>query len=365
MKVLYIVYIDLKTEQSGSEVRPVKMYNAFIKAGMDVKLLSGDQGLKNIKSRIIRKRKVNEIIEWLKSERPDFCYIEPTTGPIVNRSDIKLIEILHKLEIPTAYFFRDCYYKFKELFPLKGPLRNIKSIILDCLWRRTEKTLKKVDIIYFPAVTSTIKQIFSYKNMISLPPAAENKYLENKKLTNTCIYVGGISESYGIHMLLESFQLLNSGSKQYSLILVCRKEEYVKLDSPLKSANWLEVVHTSGKELEKYYQKASIALIPRQNNVYSHMSISIKLFEYIGFGLPIVMVNSEEMAKIVKKYNIGMVTSFSPLEFSEAIKSMLSNQNEYNIYRENLKGALYENLWISRIEKIKKDLLETRIKNET
>lgn len=44
---------------------------------------------------------------------------------------------------------------------------------------------------------------------------------------------------------------------------------------------------------------------------------------------------------------------------------MLSNQKEYNIYRENLRAALCGNLWILCIEKIKKDLLKNRIKNET
>ena len=45
MRVLYINYIDMDAVTSGSKVRPVKMYQAFLDEGHEVKLLTGAQSI--------------------------------------------------------------------------------------------------------------------------------------------------------------------------------------------------------------------------------------------------------------------------------------------------------------------------------
>lgn len=43
MNILYITYIDFKDVNSGSSVRPQKIYETLVASGHNVKLLSGSQ----------------------------------------------------------------------------------------------------------------------------------------------------------------------------------------------------------------------------------------------------------------------------------------------------------------------------------
>ena len=44
--ILYITFVDFNEQKSGSSVRPKKMYDAFIRLGIKIKLLEGQQNRK-------------------------------------------------------------------------------------------------------------------------------------------------------------------------------------------------------------------------------------------------------------------------------------------------------------------------------
>lgn len=111
MNILYITYVDMNNITSGSSVRPVRMYQAFLDEGHSVKLLSGQCGRNDEPA---RKKAVLEIMDWLENHRPDLCYIESPTYPIMFQCDYDLIRKLHKMHVSTGYFCRS--------FPLLGKI---------------------------------------------------------------------------------------------------------------------------------------------------------------------------------------------------------------------------------------------------
>lgn len=55
-------------------------------------------------------------------------------------------------------------------------------------------------------------------------------------------------------------------------------------------------------------------------------------------GLPVVISDFPEMAKIVKKYEVGEVFNpEEPQDISRAINSLLSDSDKYKRYKENTK----------------------------
>ena len=68
MKVLYIAYIDFKATQSGSAVRPQRMYRAFLEEGYEVKLLAISQNRIDWPR---RRKAIREVMEWLDTNTPD------------------------------------------------------------------------------------------------------------------------------------------------------------------------------------------------------------------------------------------------------------------------------------------------------
>ena len=91
-ELLYITFINIESPpDSGSAVRPLKMLQAFKELGVQVKVISGQTN--RIQE---RKLAVKEAMDYLKLHSPDFCYIEPPSGPMFYSGDLNLIRLLHR-----------------------------------------------------------------------------------------------------------------------------------------------------------------------------------------------------------------------------------------------------------------------------
>lgn len=354
--VLYITFSDLADVSSGSGVRPAAMYQAFLERGYTVKLLSGGCGRHQGKS---RRAAVKEIECWLQNNRPDFCYIESSTYPIFYRCDYTLIYRIACMKIPVAYFYRDFYRKFPDLFPRRTDLMGrLKDLYLDFLQWRTDRLLRCVDIVYLPS--DRCKKLFSYKRMEALPPAGENRIVEKTENRKTCIYVGGVSFRYGIQTIMESFRILNKNAEpqgQYRLILVCREREYKDYQQEIGQYPWLEIHHASGEQLIPLYRRADVGLIALHHDAYGELAVGIKLFQYFSFGLPVVSTDVAAMKSLILGAKAGVVAKETPLDFAKAIRSILDDDTVLETYCENVrKSLLAEHLWVHRVDQIERDL---------
>ena len=349
--MLYICYIDIEKEKllSGSSVRPSKMLEAFKQLGYNVIPLTGEQVKKD---RVHDIKKLKDSIDRIKI---DFCYIESPTYPIIRHSDRALIKYIHKKGIPIGYFYRDFYRKFPKLFPKRKNFTGfIKEIGLDFLQFLTDKVLNCCDIIYLPS--DECKYLFNYKKMKALPPAGED-HLNKKTFNYTGIYVGGISEGYGIKLLFQIFDMLYSIDSRYKLILVCRKEEWDNIDLKYKNVPWIEVLHLSSGKLSTVYDRASFALSCKEKTSYNEFAVSVKVFEYLSYGLPQLNVDSAAIKKFIDKENIGFALDENPKLFVDAIEKIRKDPEMYSKICYNIKDALLNrHLWISRAEKVTSDL---------
>ena len=357
MLILYINYIDMDSVTSGSKVRPVKMYQAFLDEGHEVKLLTGAQSIAERKK---RRAAVAEVRRWLDTNRPDICYIESPPYPILLRCDVALIRKIHRMGIPVGYFYRDFYRKFPELYPRrKDFVGGLKELWLDILQRRTDNALKCVDVVYFPSAECA--EYFAYRDMRPLPPAGENALTERHPEEKTAIYVGGLEEGYGVGMLLDAFACLNHEVNSYTLLLVCRKAEWDTFESPWKSAPWLEVHHASGAGLEPLYDRAAVSVIPVRPTAYTHFAVNVKLFDYLGHGLPVVVTETRAISAIVRENGIGLVTPYETEAMANALQSVMNNPEERKELEKRCAEALKNgNLWVHRVRRIVSDLEEKR-----
>ena len=356
MKLLYITYIDFDGKgKSGSSVRPQKMYKAFLQMGLDVKLLECQQN--KFKE---RRKRVKEILHWLDNNTHDLCYIESPSGPIFNQIDLKLIKKVHKMGIPIGYFYRDAFW----LFPEKQKNINIiKRAVIYYLNLKSLYIIKKCcDIVYFS--TESTKQLFARFNFNKcelLPPAAFiipcTKKQDDKK--NTCIFVGGVSYDYGTDILIEAFKILNNNGGKYNLILICRENDYKNFFPEPLDFEWLKVIHESGDALEKHYSLAEVGLMPARKTPYMNIAMSVKIFEYIGHGLPIISTNTTEMGKFVLENEVGIVCEDNPESLANAIEYFFSCNNRCDMLR-NVEKIAQKNTWECRAIQVMDELLKLK-----
>lgn len=355
MKVLFISYVDFGAVESGSAVRPQQMYRAFVERGHEVTLLSGSIGRGCGRT---RKEAVDRILAWLDGERPNLCYIESPTYPLLHECDYALIRRLCAMKIPTAYFYRDFYRRFPALFPRRtDALGRLKELYLDFMQGRTDRLLRRVDIVYFPSAACT--KMFSYRRMLPLPPAGEDHVPSPHPNNRTCIYVGGVSASYGIGLLIDSFRLLNAGGCRYRLILVCREGEYERERERIGEHEWLTVCHASGAALEPLYAQADVGLLSLVDNEYNNFAVGTKLFQYLSYGLPVLSTDVEAMRELIEADGLGLTAAGDPESYAAAIRSLLDDDERLASARERAVRALRErHLWVHRVDRIVRELTE-------
>ena len=357
MKVLYIVLNDLGRKDSGSGVRPNCMLEAFLERGHEVHVMSGSQ---DIKDRKIRQEAVRKAKAWVEANNPDFCYIESSTYPIMHSCDYGMIRYLARKKIPTSYFYRDIYRILpNQVSTREGFINQIKEFGLGLLQKYTDCMLHKIDVVYFPSDRFT--QYFNYKRMELLPPAGQVCFPETFSDTNTCIYVGGVSPFYGFPLMMEAFRILNKDGLRYKLLLVCREKEFRKVWQEKELPPWLEVRHASGEALVELYRRSDIGLLALHNTEYANLCIGIKLFQYVGHGLPVLSTNVYTMGKIITENGFGEVAEENPEAYAAAIERMLSDRERLNGYRQSMKKNMEEkHLWVHRIDKIVEDMMEVK-----
>lgn len=355
MLILYINYIDMDAVTSGSKVRPVKMYQAFLDEGHEVKLLTGAQ---SIAARKKRRAAVAEVRRWLDTNRPDICYIESPYYPILWSFDRRLIRRIHRMGVPIGYFYRDFPHKLPEEPAGKtGFAEKLKNMVFSLLRRVTDRLLRCADIVYLPSEPAS--ELFSYRDMRPLPPAGENRLEGNRPEERTCIYVGGINGTYDGAQMLDAFHILNAGGDTYRLILVCRKADWESFAHPDAAAPWLEVHHVSGEELVPLYRRAALALCLNTPNPYDHYTVSVKLYEYMSYGLPVVVNGAPEMERLTRENGTGLAVAYGAENAAAAVREFFTDETlRKTLCGQTARTLLSNNLWIHRVRQVTHELTE-------
>ncbi|MBC8570406.1 glycosyltransferase [Zongyangia hominis] len=347
MTILYITFIDFGELKSGSSVRPQKMFHAFESLGHEVKLLEGQQN-----RRAERRQRVEEILSWLDTHKPDICYVEPPAGPFFNRIDLKLLRRVHRMGVPIALFYRDAYWKFAKWWGVTGP----KKWVLIHMHKRDLRAFgKDCDILYFPS--PSMADLFTFPRREPLPPGGDVHCAPHTELFHRIVYVGGISEKYGSIPLLEAVERLQEKGLDIKLTLVCREAEREHLDERYLKMDWLDVRHASGdEELAPLYAQADAGILPMKRDFYMDFAVHVKMFEYMGYGLPLIATDCVETKRIIDRYGCGFTCKDDAASLADAIERFYSSPEQIDVYRRNVVKAMEENRWENRAQKVVEDL---------
>ena len=153
---MYISYVNMHNFGSGSSVRPILMYKAFLQSGFEVIYIEKEASFANKKERI---KDINRIKKWLDYNIPDFCYIESPGDPIILKEDRKLIKYIKRKNIKIAYFYRDAYYKVGKKYLCKRVNHESISVIINAKYKDPVSGIVKVVVndISFSEVFTDLK----------------------------------------------------------------------------------------------------------------------------------------------------------------------------------------------------------------
>ncbi|WP_197277538.1 glycosyltransferase [Bacillus sp. FJAT-27245] len=371
--LLYYPFQLAKNANSGSKLRPKKMHEAFLEwgkeHGIDILLLSGQS-----------KERSALFEQWKSEGRLDnllFCYMENQTIPFWLTDsghipkqpfvDSAVMSFLRKKNVPVGVFYRDVYWKFDELYPLKGA----KKALMQFVYRMEERFYEKYcKVVFLPSdAMGSFVDIDLPK--ISLPPGGTDRISETSEADvlegadgsvpgtpSKAIYVGGINnEDYGLFLLLDALEKVNADRKVCDLTVVCREDEFANLPADKKERlerQEVAVRHVSGEDLNDLYLEMDFAFIPRYKSTYNDFSVPVKLVEYLSNGLPVLGTNCSAQEEIIEGGGYGLICEDNPASMAAAISQM---SGETGKYRENIKETFIRNhSWRARVEKVHQSL---------
>ena len=214
-----------------------------------------------------------------------------------------------------------------------------------------KKYSKYVDILFLPS-----KEMASYlPKSIDLPirelPPGHNidAVNENCDVSDNLelFYVGGVGALYQMHELFKV-----SKHDNVTIKFSTREDDWQKVSDEYSNLKVIQKVSFFGKELREQLEKTHIGLIFVKPIEYWTFVMPVKLFEYIGNGIPIIASEGTLTAHFVQEHGIGWVIPYDGSCFDDLITHILNNREEITDKRKNILKIHKDHNWLSRAQKV-------------
>lgn len=355
-KIIFHIPFKINTNlSSGTNIRPMKMLQAFESLGYEVDLI---MGLGNE-----RKKQISAIkLKLEQGEKYDFLYSETSTLPTLLTEphhlpthpflDFNFFQFCKNKNVRIGLFYRDIFWNF-DAYSLKG----IKALYAKSMYRYDLKKYKSlVDALFLPSIKMLdYFPVRMKSDVLDLPPGHDNPKLIETKLPNANLelfYVGGLSSHYQMEELFESVNKTDG----VNLTVCTRKDEWQKAKNSTykkftNSPN-IDIVHKQNHELSEHYSNTDIAMLFVNPFEYWDFAIPIKLFEYLGNIKPIIASSGTYAGDFVERHNIGWTIDYSAQSLSKLLNTLKENPNLIHIKKENIEKIHTQHSWQSRALKV-------------
>jgi glycosyltransferase involved in cell wall biosynthesis len=342
---------------SGSMVRICKMIEAFRNIGYTVHEVHG----------YARERK--EAIKKIKAsarggQKFDFLYSESSTAPtlLAKRNigkpflEIDLFTWCRRNVIPVGLFYRDIHWRFDQYKTVARLPRRAIAILL--YWYDWLQYQSLVNYLFLPSLEMATFLPFGWRRdwIHALPPGCDIKDKSNNLCSMkgggglTLLYVGGMKPPlYDLTPLFESINISNV----VSLILCCRQNEWQEVSDfyGYISHEKVKIVHVNSHQLAPYYFSADAFLLAWEQHPYLSFAMPVKLFESIGYGLPLISMTGTRAASFITEKKIGWVV-MNTEELVSLFEHLVRHPEEVIQKKKNVESMREEHTWEMRAKQV-------------
>lgn len=222
--------------------------------------------------------------------------------------------------------------------------RFLKKMISSLGKKRVEKSLQKnlsfVDKLILFSEKMNEKLNASSFTVFDGIATEDFKNIKSERLvqddTIEILYAGGLSESYGVQLLLDAFNMLKSD--RYRLILAGRgpMQEKIKKESE-KNSKIIYLGEIPRAKLISLEKGANVLINPRINSgIFTRYSFPSKNMEYLSSGVPTIGYALEGISTEYEKY-INYFKEESATALAETIQSVC--EKDYKIAKQRAQEA--------------------------
>lgn len=340
---------------SGSAVRPNRMLAAFKSLGYDVFEITGYSKE--------RSTKIKECLERIRAgEKYEFVYSEATTMPTALADpdhlprhplmDEVFLRKCRKAGIPVGLFYRDAYWKF----PLyRESAKWFIPIVTIPFYNRELCGYKKcTDVLFVPSIE--FAEAIGYNGKYQeLPPGGDTVYARETHVKTddkiSIFYVGGVNGLYDITVPVQVLSELS----MYKLTICCSEQEWganEQLQRIVANSSNIKVVHKKKHELMPYYFDSDITMTYFERSEYRALAMPVKLFEYIGYGKPVIATANTAAGRFVQDNDIGWVAEYNAEEFRKLLIMLTNSRGSILEKTNNTLAIIPNNTWEARAQTV-------------
>jgi glycosyltransferase involved in cell wall biosynthesis len=268
---------------------------------------------------------------------------------IITTHELLIISLLAKVFTGSKiiYDIQENYYRnilHTKTFPF-----GIRTLLAICIRTKEKLTAPFIDHFFlaekgyeteftFPGNRKTVLE-----NKVKRPSLPQ---IKKQKEIETLLFTGTLAESTGVFIAIEVCIKLNKLNDRIKLIIIgyCALEEQLtKIKTIVQQHDFITLIGgerlVSHSEILEQIKNANAGIISYPPNPSTTNSIPTKLFEYLGYKLPILLIRHTTWEIYCKPYNAAVVFDYPDFQ-AKSILSQLNNQNFYpveptDIYWEN------------------------------
>jgi len=156
----------------------------------------------------------------------------------------------------------------------------------------------------------------------------------------TLLYAGGINKHRGLQYIINGLSLLKNTTKPIRLLILGSGSYTTTLKELARSLGVDHMIEFTGwknyKEMQDYFGRADICLIPHIKNDHTDSTIPHKLFQHMYAGKPTIASNCIPIKRIIEETNCGLVYVYNqPEDFAEKVSLLEESPELYNTFKEN------------------------------
>jgi glycosyltransferase involved in cell wall biosynthesis len=334
------------------------MFKAFEDIGFKTNIVSGFGHE--------RKKSIQEIQkEYNQGQRFDFLYSESSTWPTLLTErhriptypflDFGFFKWLNGKKIPIGLYYRDIHWRFEQFKKNSSLFKQI--ILIPFFYYDLICYLNYVNHLFLPSLrmAAALPIAWPEERMSALPPGCHivdtnGDHQKGQTGSLEIFYVGGILPPlYDLKTMLEVVQDL----ERVHLTICCREFEWRTIQSyysPIDPSK-VTIVHAYGEELKKFYARADIFGLYWENSSYLDFAMPVKVFEALGYGMPIIASAGNEAARFISQENIGWVAS-DPREFYQLLIYLRDHPQLIEEKRKWVKSVRERHTWTARAREV-------------
>ncbi len=346
----------IEAGHSASTIRPKRMIDAFKNIGYDVFIVTGygeerSQRIKEVK---------RQILEGAKFE---FVYSESLTLPTLLAEknhlptypflDFNFFKFCKNNNIKVGLFYRDIYWRFKELYKPKSILHKMVAV---SLYYYDLYKYRDLDNVFIPSnEMSQFIPLVQKNKFVELPPGTDLNIVEGKQKDDfiNVLYVGGFTDSYPMELLLQAV----SKCDYIKLVICTRENEWEEFKKHNFIPTNVSVAHEKGQGLKDLYKNADICSLVFEPQQWRSFAFPFKFFEYLSYGKPVLAINNTPPSRIINEFSIGWNVDYSLDELINIFDFIKNSRFEIQNKINNINMMIGKCTWESRATKVENHLI--------